>query len=339
MPTLYDFSHDPEIGAKASALSYDLLATTVKAERRYVLDPDDSSARILTAAELDLTPMRWHAHDVVDVPMAIIAGIYGAGVLIRDSTGYGAVPFVLCDYELAPAEPMRVSRGSRLYRTLGELAPNSPALQSGVPLLALGTDPPNPQSGPGDNVSCSGVPGTLGAVVSTADGKDAILTAGHVGGALGARARCGGTRIGRVTWTQDPTSASPGTPCPDVSVITLDTGVPGLPRLSVAGTTITVGGPTVATGNASVTSYTAKGQRTGTILAFSSWVYSPRMAGMWGDVYITSTAISDPGDSGAPVLLQGSDRLIGHIVGGDSKNVSFIQAVDRQLRACGCTLK
>ncbi len=56
-----------------------------------------------------------------------------------------------------------------------------------------------------------------------------------------------------------------------------------------------------------------------------------RGRGAWGEVYITSAAISVGGDSGAPVLLAGSSIAGGHIVAGDDVTYSIVQDAGYQL--------
>ena len=70
----------------------------------------------------------------------------------------------------------------------------------------------------------------------------------------------------------------------------------------------------------------------------SLFVHLPSMAGMWADSYITLQSISQAGDSGAPVFLQGTNTLIGHLVGGAPGVISFVQAIEVALKATGATL-
>lgn len=62
------------------------------------------------------------------------------------------------------------------------------------------------------------------------------------------------------------------------------------------------------------------------------------MAGMWAQLYFTTTAASGPGDSGAPVLASGTSKIVGHVVGGAPGLTSYIQSIDVQLQVTGCVL-
>ena len=72
-------------------------------------------------------------------------------------------------------------------------------------------------------------------------------------------------------------------------------------------------------------------------MGFVAQLFVPSMAGMWADLYFTTTAASVQGDSGAPVLAAGTNSIVGHIVGGAPGLTSYIQSIDVQLAATGCT--
>jgi hypothetical protein len=73
-------------------------------------------------------------------------------------------------------------------------------------------------------------------------------------------------------------------------------------------------------------------------MGFTPALFVPQMAGMWAQLYFTTTAASVAGDSGAPVLASGSNDIVGHIVGGAPGLTSYIQAIDAQLQAINCAL-
>jgi hypothetical protein len=76
---------------------------------------------------------------------------------------------------------------------------------------------------------------------------------------------------------------------------------------------------------------------TGTIMGLSQFLYMQSPNATCGDTYFTTTEITQPGDSGGPVLL--GNNLIGHVVGASPKVTSYVQDVAYQLREASNPLR
>lgn len=190
--------------------------------------------------------------------------------------------------------------------------------------------------GPGEEVRTSGVgPGTLGARVRDSAGQSCLLTAGHVAPSLHAGAFDEHRRrVGTVQFTASPQAGQPNIAYPDVALIRTQPGyndragvshdmVAEKPRLRMDVSAV-----------GAVTSGTSwvKG-------ICESYVGEHEHEGGWGNVLITRDAVSSFGDSGAPVLVAGTPRLVGHVVAGYPGSHTLIQEIDYQLDACGATLR
>jgi hypothetical protein len=324
---LADFAQSSAIGEAARSLSDRLLAPTIPLLRSY--RPRQPGAFGAPLEEMTAE---------VEVPLAATRGVYGAGV---GRAGVVVAPLVLCDLSLAPPEPRFLIDSPAAFAVISELTVGD--VPSGT--LVLGVRAPRPGAGPADGVVCrvGSVKigdGTLGAIVSAA-GTDAILTAGHVGSSMGATAASGANPVGTISFTVSPMSQPPKVPSADVAVITIGPRALSAQRLTIAvsGAAIRVSGAAIAGPGDSVELYSPRGVQRDTLFGFSSWVWSPQLPGTWADVYLTDHSISVGGDSGAPVLLQGTDELIGHVVGESANVTTFIQAIDCQLQAASCTLR
>lgn len=181
---------------------------------------------------------------------------------------------------------------------------------------------------PAGEVRCSGLTGTLGALVTSAGGSDAILTAGHA--APGGVARDPAGNSGFVTFSSDPARIPASAVTVDVAVI----------ETTYAGGGPPIAGQATAAGRELVTLHgNQSGQKSAGIFAYCQFLNTPTAGGQWADVYLTDVGISQKGDSGAPVLKDGTDELIGHLVGGSGNTTSYIQDIGMQLRACGAVLR
>jgi hypothetical protein len=108
--------------------------------------------------------------------------------------------------------------------------------------------------------------------------------------------------------------------------------------LTLGGPTISAAGTAGAGDNLRIHGATT-GQTATQVMGFTPFLYVPSMAGMWGQLYFTTAGVTQGGDSGGPVLLDGTDQLVGHLVGASGVITSYIQAIDIQLKAVGATLR
>lgn len=318
---LQTFASDPTSAALADRAARALLAT-----------------RSLDHARAATTVSIMAAEAALDAPMepAVVprAGrlILGVG-LAYDLDGDGKEhPTLLVDRSLLDDED--VSEGN--FIPVREHSVVQEALaRLGVPGASyryLLVDPPLPHFHPSQTCTCLGLTGTLGACATAASGQPAILTAGHAV-ALNAIAHDAAASPGWVSFASDPASTPGVTPAADVAVVepqsaALGSGGPPISRAAA-------GGPADVIDFYGQTS----GQVSSQIMGFSPFLYTPKMAGMWGQVYFTTAGVTQAGDSGAPVLRNGTDELIGHLVGASGTAMSYVQAVEFQLQASGATLR
>lgn len=209
--------------------------------------------------------------------------------------------------------PLTLSIGDR------NVTEDSPVSFVGLPRARIA-------AGPGER--CTGIlNGTFGARVTDASGDPGLLTAGHVVAATGQDVYdSSGAKVGVVTECRDTAQLPPLVPGPDVALVKLDPGVTpsGSPHASQAGTAqprsdLRVEGA-------------VSGTSTTWVRGISMWWAGPDpTTGDWGYVLITRDGVTDGGDSGGPVFLDGTDELVGHVVGGSPGVYSLVQEVDYQL--------
>lgn len=315
--SIRDFATSVEVAAKVELLAEQLLSHTVVMRRYYQLEQTGPPPVSYATESIS---------DTVQVPQAVFSGVYGVGLTF--DAGFER-PLVLCNQKLASTAPQDLRNLPDLRQLIEELSGTPAPLDT----VAVGITPPTPQFGPGDEISCHIKQGTLGALVSSGDSSDAILTAGHVC-TSGLRARHNGVEFGSITFVADPALAPPDTASADVAVVAIDRS-----SLGAVGPTCPIGGTGTARGGSDIVCYGIRGPLAGQIHALAKWVFSPSMAGMWADVYLTTNQMSAPGDSGAPVLLSATDKIIGHVVGASVGVTTYIQAIDIQLSVSGCKLR
>lgn len=242
-------------------------------------------------------------------------GIFGSAVVVGDEDEYSV---------LLVAEHWDIPDAVRLSQT---------ELIGGVQELVRAELPPDmrvrsipdpePHAFVGGAITCGGVLGTLGPAVVTHAGTEGFLTAGHVGYPLGSEVTDAVGKLGTVVATQDPAVAPPSTVVGDVAVIELDTYRVGEavspPRISSYGQA----GPRMA-----VAAFGAASTRTtSNVFQFSEWIAVPSMSGLWGKVYSTDEAITVRGDSGGPVLADGTEQVVGVVVGGSKGITTWVQDI------------
>jgi hypothetical protein len=185
-----------------------------------------------------------------------------------------------------------------------------------------------------------GQQGTIGCRV-TFRGQRGLLTAGHVAPLLGTTVTDSAkATIGTIGATQSLTASAPGYPSADVAVMTLaqdydDSG--GLSHDQKSGRVAI---------REDVTAYGAvSGSHDGWIVAIATQFAGPLpSSGDWGHVYITSQAVSQPGDSGAPVFIKNTQAVVAQVVGGDMPHRGYsgytlVQDLEYQLKALDAVLR
>lgn len=306
----------------AAAAAYERFASS---------DRHTADAVALTRSFLDaLRPNVVFGIDVVrdvEPPAATRVGIVGAGLLAIDHRS--EVPMLLID-ESNVGGSRTAGLGDPSMR---RLATDLRRLEIHVPAstVIVALPPPHAQCAAGSEIAAGASRGTLGVRVTRANGRTAALTAGHVARSVGDAVACGsGDALGTVVLSDDPTKHEAHAPSPDVAVIA--TG-----RRLAAGDVL-VRGTAAVHGGESVTSVGARTTDTTIVQGLLGALWDGTLPGTWGPSFMTAAPVSVRGDSGAPVLLTDSDRLVGHIVAGSSGVTSFIQLIDYILAASGCTL-
>jgi hypothetical protein len=194
-------------------------------------------------------------------------------------------------------------------------------------LVLVRTGPVQLQYDPGDRIQTSGT-GQLGAPVRWGASRG-FLTAGHVGKSVGTVVYDPSSNVvGSVVFALDPTGQV-ATPAIDVAVVEVASGTPW-------GNSLGINGTSVPTGLAAIDVYqrnTPNPVSTNVRSKASWWVVSApgHPATNLRGVYLSTTGVTSLGDSGGPVLLQGTSKIIGHVAAGGPA-ASFIQDVRHQLR-------
>lgn len=247
------------------------------------------------------------------VPEIFWTGIYGVGVGLRDEEY--EFPLIIAHHDLI--------NSNRTEEVLKEAF--------GIPVPSnleyLGVEEPEL-----DVVSCfcSGRGGTLGAAVVTQANTRACLTAGHVANPVGAHVSDpNGSLLGVVSFSQYPAIATPGRHSADVAVVDI------LDRDSLGHVFKGLG---VGVPGDDVTMLGSSGTHSTKLLAYAPWVAVPSMIGIWGHIYLTGRAISQPGDSGAVVFASDAELPIGHVVGASRPATTYVQDLEFQLAISGTTL-
>ena len=330
---LADFTEDWEAAESADQLGRALIDRRA-VQQQVRLDGLVRAARRGEDLSLLMHGTRWRESErrVEPRPVDDVEPVYGSAVMQVE----GRMRAVLLVDERAVRDV--ADRGQLLpaadvpaLRSLVRSLPEEQGVKPPADLLVLPMPELIPYFAPGEQTNGPGTTGTFGALATDGQGNDCVLTAGHVA-PTGAQVTDPTGATGTVTWSNDPAAVAGPGPGADVAVVVPDgsTAQGGVPISSAAiarpGDLLDVRG-----------AFTPAGA-TQTML-FTLAVYVPRMTGMWAEVYLTTDAASQPGDSGAAVLRSGTDEIVGHIVGGAPGVTSTVQAIDLQLRAAGCTLR
>jgi len=181
----------------------------------------------------------------------------------------------------------------------------------------------------GDEIVCEGARGTCGIKVRQGVNDSLVLTAGHVAKRVNAPVASGGNHVGTVIFSDYLGRHSSDEIVADVAVVDVESSTTIASKRT--GTEPAVGkqlDPVVIDG------------RSGPI---DGWIRSvvPSFAlranaGCWGEVLLTDRAISQPGDSGSPADLDdGSNTVLGHVVGGFYPAYTLIQDLSYVMAAAG----
>jgi len=254
------------------------------------------------------------------IPFVWRFGVCGVGVLANDA---GILTSVLFSTESPQNQFMPLN--AILSTLIADLLDEIPAWLSDVRLL--GVPAPEPQISPGDAISCPNLSGSAGCNVRWAT-KTGFLIAGHVGGASHGACNCGGLHVGSIVYCNNPSNHGANIEA-DVGVVELNSGI----IMQNAFTTPSAAGP-----NAAINVVTNQGSRRAylptNVRGYSRWQYSPSLNGTWGDVYHTMNAVTQPGNSGSPVI-DSSQGVIGHVVGALPNVATLIQDIHYQLTILG----
>ena len=239
--------------------------------------------------------------------------VYGVGALHAGVTEWVPAMFVL-SAAFEDSEPWSVhsvTDAAALIDMIGVEIEKDTALVT-LPM-------PWEQLSPGTRALTQNSYSTLGPHVDVA-GVAAITTAGHALQQVGAPVHePNGTLIGNVIWTDDLSKHNPGHRCADIALVEI------APGMTVSG------GPTItgtgkAAGHDAIVAHRATGATNAWVRGVAVSFARAANVGSWGDVLITDTAISAPGDSGAPVLVDdGSAAIVAHVVGGHQTVYSLVQ--------------
>ena len=154
-----------------------------------------------------------------------------------------------------------------------------------------------------------------------------ILTAGHVGKSVGTIVHDSSLNtVGRVVFALDPTGKG-ATPEIDVAVVELAAGQGWGNKLGITGSVVP---PPLAA--LDIYRRSLPNPVVNTVRSKSAWwIVSQNPLTTLLSVYITTSGATGGGDSGGPVLLQGTKNLVGHIAAGGPA-ASCLQDVRYQLR-------
>ena len=257
------------------------------------------------------------------------AGIYGTGVVTEDREPRPAI-FVMVELlnaaRLLRTDVIPWTASEVIHGYLQDLG-----LELPEGTLVVGLERPEEQVAPGDPLVCLGVRGTCGIAVVASAATSAVLTAGHAARPVGSSVDDASGRIGTVAWSDSLSQHPAGAVCADAAVVELRPGfrASGGPAIVNAG---------VADQNDAVVAYGQNGPR-------SAWLRAPVIPsfalttheGAWKDVFLTSQAVSVKGDSGAPVVLDGTGTVVGLVVAG-AGSYSLVQDISYVLSETNTSL-
>jgi hypothetical protein len=248
------------------------------------------------------------------VPFGWQFGVCGVGVQIFEPDNELRTAIFTKEFPSGAIAPFGASE--TLGRVLVSFLGRVPDWLSRV--ILVGVIPPVPQFSPGDRITATN-PGSAGCQVHWPHHKG-FLSVGHVSGPVGTPVYESGQQVGTVVYANDPTNH--GTqPESDVALIDLD---PTIAFQSSLANSVALGA------NASLYVVTSGGKTLSNVRSYSLFQFSPTLQGTWGNVYATTSVITQGGDSGAPVVDK-NNALVGHVVGEFPIYGTIIQDVHYQL--------
>jgi|SRR5215469_2487765 len=283
--------------------------------------PDATSKALLLAEGLRLGPTGLPTP--LSPPFGVFFGIFGVGLIYREDQKR-VVAVVIMDASDVPAafpqvvELATVPRAKNALATLFGGSADMEAMFT-ADVFAVGVPTPELQVATGDMIMAPNV-GTCGSSARWANSQG-ILTAGHVGSAPSA-AFSNGAHIGNVVFSRNPANGGAQVGA-DVALVELNPGM----HLNKS-----VTGTVRAQPTSNVLIMRPNGGSPVQVIAKTNWFYIPASNGTYGDVYLTMTGVTQPGDSGAAVLLQNTQSLVGHVIGASGRITSYIQDIEYQLQ-------
>jgi hypothetical protein len=261
-------------------------------------------------------------------PFALRYGITGVGLYAKSQTDIVPCVYTQGNSEITELTAEPFPSDGPFYEAIVQVFGNDLAwiLRD---LVLVQTGPVQLQYDPGDKIQTSGT-GQLGAPVRWGTSRG-FLTAGHVGKSVGTVVYDAHSNVvGSVVFALDPTGQV-ATPAIDVAVIEVASGTPWGNSLGITGTT-----SVPPTGLSAIDVYQRSSPNPVSTHVRSNakwWIVSAPgyPATKLRGVYLSTTGVTSRGDSGGPVLLQGTTEIVGHVVAGGPAT-SFIQDVRHQLR-------
>src|ERR1035441_5790833 len=273
----------------------------------------DIAARTLLLADVLIAGPPNFEHST---PFAWQFGVCGVGVLLNER---GILAPALFNTKISPNVFTPVD--SELIDVITILLDSTPAWLGEVRFV--GVDPPVPQISPGDSITCPNLSGSAGCNVAWS-GKVGFLTAGHVAGSRLGLCSTVGSQVGSIVYSNDPSNHGASIEA-DIALVELH---PGQTVQNV------FKNPASAGPNEPirvVTTQTGARNYLGTnVRGYSRWQYSPALNGTWGDVYLTTKVVTQPGNSGTPAI-DSSNGVLGHVVGAIPNFSTMIQDISYQL--------
>lgn len=285
----------------------------------------ETAARALLLSEgLFQGPTLARTGDWSNVPFGFNYGITGVGL---HATGYDIVPAI---YTVGSPDQQEMtwapfSSDTPIYEAVAQVfGTDLDWILKDV--IVVQTGRLELQADPADPIQTS-VVGQLGAPVQWG-ASQGFLTAGHVGLAVNTVVQDYALNtVGNVVFALDPTGKG-ATPEIDVAVVE----VPA----SQFGNSLGITGTAVARGSASIEVYRRGYPHpvSSTIQGGQGWFVASAPGApltTLASVYLLSAGVTVLGDSGGPVMLQGTKTIIGHVAAGGPAT-SCIQDVRHQLR-------
>jgi hypothetical protein len=130
------------------------------------------------------------------------------------------------------------------------------------------------------------------------------------------------THLGTVAFTHEPTGGGTSIEA-DIAIVDTTKGCGSVVS------TISAAGPPATSPNAAITMHLPGGRTSDNYRGFSAYIYFP--SGTFGDLHMTVAQVTNPGDSGSPVV-DVNDVILGHVVGSSPGVTTYFQDADFQIK-------